>query len=362
MKYNYNQIQDFLNDESFVRWVIFRENQTQWQQFLIENSDLVAIADEAQQYILEINSIEEERALKLNKKNVWDKVLISMYNNDYTEKPMVKFWQRLPLKWAASLIIMFGISWLVWNNKPKGRVTYQALVESIESTNAVTERINNDTIPLRIELEDGSIVILEKNSRLTYPIHFRSYERKVILSGDAFFEIAKNPQKPFYVYANEVVTKVLGTSFRIRAFDDDKKVIVKVETGKVSVFNQRELNLEDPETDALIVLPNQQVVYSRNTENLNKRLVEEPIPIVQASIKNLPNDFDEAPISKVFNTIEKRYGIRIVFNEEVLSNCFITTKLRDEKLHEQLDLICKIIGSTYKEVDAQIVIESKGCK
>jgi len=158
MKYNYNQIQDFLNDESFVRWVIFRENQIRWQQFLIENSDLVAIADEAQQYILEINSIEEERALKLNKKNVWDKVLTSMHNNDYTEKPMVKFWQRLPLKWAASLIIMFGISWLVWNNKPKGRVTYQALVESIESTNAVTERINKDTIPLRIELEDGSII------------------------------------------------------------------------------------------------------------------------------------------------------------------------------------------------------------
>ncbi len=362
MKYNYHQIQDFLNDELFVRWVIFKENQTEWQQFLIENPDLVAIAHEAQQYILEINSIEEEGALILNKKNVWDKVLTSMHNNDDTEKPVVKFWRRLPLKWAASLIITFGISWLVWHNKPKERVTYQALVESIESKNAITERINKDTIPLRIELEDGSTVILEKNSKLTYPNHFGSYERKVILSGDAFFEIAKNPKKPFYVYANEVVTKVLGTSFRIQAFDNDKKVIVKVKTGKVSVFNQREINLNNPETDALILLPNQQAVYNRNNENLNKRLVEEPSPIIQISTKNLPNHFDEAPISKVFDTLEKRYGIKIIFNEEVLSNCFITTKLRDESLHVQLDLICRIIGGTYKEIDAQIVIESKGCK
>jgi transmembrane sensor len=362
MKYNYNQIQDFLNDESFVRWAIFKENQAQWQQFLIENPESVTVADEAQQLILEINLIEEERGLELNKKNVWHKVLNSMNEYDYAEKPMLKLWQKPTLKWAASLIIMLGISWLVWNNKPKGRVTYQALVESIEGRNAVIERINRDITPLRIELEDGSTVVLEKNSRITYPNHFGSYERKIILSGDAFFEIAKNSKKPFYVYANEVVTKVLGTSFRVQAFDDDKKVIVKVKTGKVSVFNQREVNLEDPETDALILLPNQQAIYSRNTENLNRRLVEEPIPIIQASTKNLPNNFDEAPISKFFDTLEKRYGIKIIFNEEVLSNCFITTKIRDESLHEQLDLICTIIGGTYKEVDAQIVIESKGCK
>lgn len=362
MEYNYNQIQDFLNDESFVRWTIFKENQSQWQQFLVENPDRIEIVDEAQQLILEINSIDENRALELNQKKIWDKVLTSLHQDKYAEKPIIKLWQRPALRWVASLVMMLGISWSIWNNQPKGKVTYQALVESIEGKNLITEKINNDIKPLKVELEDGSTVTLEKNSKLTYPNHFGSDERKVILSGDAFFEIAKNPQKPFYVYANEVVTKVLGTSFRIQAFDDDKKIIVKVKTGKVSVFNQREVNLNDPEMEALILLPNQQAVYSRNTENLNKRLVEEPIAIVQISTKNLPNHFEEAPISRVFDTLEKRYGIKIIFNEEVLSNCFITTKLRDESLYEQLDLICKIIGGTYKEVDAQIVIESKGCK
>ncbi len=362
MKQNYNQVQDFLDNDSFIQWVLFEENKTQWQQFLNENPDKLALVNEAQQLVSELNMIEEGRVTELSEKNVWDKVLVSLHEDNYKEKPKLKLWQQPTLRWAASLIITLGISWVIWNNQPKNKVTYQALVESIKDKNAVTERTNSNITPLKIELEDGSFVILEKNSKLTYPNHFGNYERKVILSGDAFFEIAKNPTKPFYVYANEVITKVLGTSFRIQAFDDDKKVIVKVKTGRVSVFNQRELNLNDQETDALILLPNQQAIYSRNTENLNKRLVEEPIPIVQASTKNLPNHFDEAPIREVFEILEKRYGIKIIFNEEVLSNCFITTKLRDESLYAQLDLICKIIGGNYKEVDAQIVIESKGCK
>lgn len=60
--------------------------------------------------------------------------------------------------------------------------------------------------------------------------------------------------------------------------------------------------------------------------------------------------------------IEARYGVTIVYNEDALGGCFITTVLGNESLFEKLDLICGIIGATYKEVDAQIVIESKGCK
>jgi hypothetical protein len=76
----------------------------------------------------------------------------------------------------------------------------------------------------------------------------------------------------------------------------------------------------------------------------------------------VPTQFDEVSVNQIFEVIEKRYGIKLIFNEELLSKCIITTKLRDESLYDQLDLICSIIGGTYKEVDAQIVIESKGCK
>jgi hypothetical protein len=234
-------------------------------------------------------------------------------------------------------------------------------VASIEDKQILVERVNNSEIPLKVKLEDGSVITLEKGSKLSYPSHFDNYKRTVILSGDAFFEIAKNPNKPFYVFANEVVTKVLGTSFRILAFENGKSVIVKVKTGKVSVYNQHEININDPETEALILLPNQQAIFNRPNEDLSKHLVEIPMPITDKTNENLPTEFDDVAISKILEVMEKRYGVKIIFNGEVLSNCFITTKLRNESIYDQLDLICKIIGGTYKEVDAQIVIESKGC-
>jgi transmembrane sensor len=63
-------------------------------------------------------------------------------------------------------------------------------------------------------LEDGTTVHLEKGSRLSFPVHFDPKKREVVLSGEAFFEVTENPSKPFYVYANELITRVLGTSFQ----------------------------------------------------------------------------------------------------------------------------------------------------
>lgn len=362
MKYNYNQTGDFLNDDSFVQWVLLGKNESFWQQYLLENNPTKKeLISEARQLILEINDIEGRQYIELDQNLVWSKIFRSIHADEYLQKPVLKLWQNPALKWAASFIIVLGVGWLLLENKPEGKITYQQLVASIENKNTIIEQVNKGNAPLKIKLEDGSIITLERNSKISYPTHFEGDKRAVILSGEAFFEIAKNPTKPFYVYANEVITKVLGTSFRIQALEKDKKVIVKVKAGKVSVYDQQVINLHDPETNALILLPNQQAIYNRNTEGLKKRLVEEPMPIANNSSENLPNQFDEVAVSKILEVIEKRYGVRIIFNEKVLSNCFVTTKLRDESLYNQLDLICKIIGGTYKEVDAQIIIDSKGC-
>ena len=361
MTHHYNQIQDFLNNDSFVQWVLFGKNETEWQQFLLINPGKQILASKARQLVVEINALEEKRTEELDQNHVWAKLMSSIDEDENAEKPVLKLWQQPVFRWAASLILMVGSIWFFWSTLSNGTITYQALVTSIEEKKNLVERVNNSKLSLKIKLEDGSIITLEKGSKLSYPIHFDSNKRTVILSGDAFFEIAKNPYKPFYVYANEVVTKVLGTSFSVQAFDNGKRVIVKVKTGKVSVYNQHEININDPETKALILLPNQQAIFNRPTENLSKHLVEMPMPITEGVDDNLPMKFDDVAISKVLEVIEKRYSVKIIFNEELLSGCFITTKLRNESIYDQLDLICKIIGGTYKEVDAQIVIESKGC-
>jgi transmembrane sensor len=152
----------------------------------------------------------------------------------------------------------------------------------------------------------------------------------------------------------------LGTSFGIRAGDNDKQVVVNVKTGRVSVFKQNRVNLVDPERSGLVLLPNQEVVYSRSTEKLSKKLVEVPLPIDPKSLENIRR-YDEVSVVTLLKKMEEVYAVKIIYSEEALTNCFITTTLSNESIYDKLELICSTIGATYKEVDAQIVIETDGC-
>jgi transmembrane sensor len=361
MEYNYNKIQDFLNNDSFVQWVVYGKNNLFWEQFLRDNPAKINLVEEAQELILEINKIERNQVTELNQNAIWEKIQKELHLEE-KEIHLVKPRKRRIWKVAACMLILLISGTLFWKNQSQGEIAYGDLVAIIKEGNPIIERVNENSEPMNVELEDGSVVTLEKNSKLSYPVHFDKYKRTVVLSGEAFFKIAKNPNKPFYVYANEIVTKVLGTSFRIQAFDKGEHVTVKVKTGRVSVYNQRSINLADPETNGLLLVPNQQAVYSRTNDDLTKSIVDLPMPIQGESTVPVSNYFDEAPVNKILEAIEKSYGIKIIFNEETLSNCYITTKLKDESLYDQLDLICEIIGATYKEVDAQIVLDSKGCK
>ncbi|WP_305952192.1 FecR family protein [Emticicia oligotrophica] len=362
MTNQFKNIQDFLNDDDFVAWVLHSQNDSFWQNFINENPDKTTIIQEAKKLLEEIRSFEDTQSSKLNQNRVWAKLKESMQEETEIDRPKFRLFHSQVFRWAASVIFILGfIGTYFWMNEPKN-VSYNSLVSSIEEKQLWVEYTNDKTTPKTISLEDGSSVILEKNSKISIPKHFEADKRTVILSGEAFFEIAKNPRRPFYVYANEVITKVLGTSFRVRAFENDKKITVKVKTGKVSVFSQNKQLLDTPESKGLILLPNQQAIYNRPTDVLSKHLVETPMPLLTNDATALPEYFDEQSVSNILEVIERRYGVKIIYDEELLSRCVITTRLRDESLYEQLDLICTIIGATYKEVDAQIVFESEGCQ
>ena len=84
-------------------------------------------------------------------------------------------------------------------------------------------------------LSDGTRVWLNAESELEYPVAFSSEKREVRLSGEAFFEVARDEARPFYVMVGEVQTRVLGTSFNIKAYDDDTDIVTTLFTGKVEV-------------------------------------------------------------------------------------------------------------------------------
>ncbi len=278
--------------------------------------------------------------------------------------PVVPLWRKT---WvtrtaaAACVLVVFGMWFFKYNQEPPS--VYQQQITALQQK--VIEKINNTEKPEAISLPDGSTVILSPNSRLSYPNDFGKEIRPVYLSGEAQFEVTKDVTKPFYVYANEIVTKVLGTRFVVNAFDKDKNVKVTVQSGQVSVY--RPNKIEKPVADkqkkeGVLLLPNQEVVFERLTAQFKKALVQNPIILEIPKQAAISFEFDETPVTEAFERLEKAYGLEMVFNKEVLEHCQITTSLNQETLFEKLNIITQIIGGTYEKVDGQIVITAKGCR
>lgn len=362
MNYDHFQLNDFLNNDSFVRWVLFQEEDSFWQEFIKKYPAKADEIKQAQQLILGVKAAESQNTPVLNQKGVWANIEAIITEAD-EEKTIFerKFWQTNVFKYAASLAVLVGLAWFWTTRQPDHQVSYQDLIAVVEEKSPRQEVVNNGQTTKKIRLEDGTMVYLEKGSRLSFPVHFETKRREVVLSGEAFFEVAENPAKPFYVYANELITKVLGTSFRVNALENGKQVTVKVQTGRVSVFKQNRIDIADPETKGLLLLPNQQAVFNRTNELLNRSLVEAPVPIIAQS-PLVKRQFEEVQVAEVFEELEKLFGVEIRYNEDTLSDCILTTSISDDSLYDQLEVICQTIGAAYKEIDAQIIIESKGCK
>lgn len=212
----------------------------------------------------------------------------------------------------------------------------------------------------KIDLSDGSFVLVHPASEVHYPRVFSGDTREVSLSGEAFFEIAKDPEHPFLVHANEVTTRVLGTSFTIKAYKEQKEVVVAVKTGKVSVFSGADAYKQAHQARAEVILtPNQQVVYNREEGRVTRQLVEHP-DIIQANASR-ELVYTNAPVTQVFNALEEMYGVDIQYDEKALSGCTITTEMTDEGLFERMDLICHVLSARYKVEDTIIVLEAEGC-
>jgi transmembrane sensor len=229
----------------------------------------------------------------------------------------------------------------------------------------MVEQRNDGSAPLHVQLSDGSAIVLDAQSSIRYPVRFTDDRREVYLSGGGFFEITKDPQRPFLVYANELVTRVLGTSFTIRAYDREPEVVVEVRTGKVSVFTQQEMKAggrekKNTRLEGVVLTPNQKVVYSREDSKLVKSLVENP-SLLPSSGQAETFEFNDTPMREVFAMLEEAYGVEIVFDEEVMANCYLNALLTHESLEEKLALVCKAVNAHYEVMDTHIIIYGQGC-
>jgi len=365
--YSLFDIADFVMDEDFIRWVN-NNNKADgdfWENWLCRNPHKHLIVAEARKILESVGSEQPVVAPEIIDAEI-EKLLLAIR---LPQGQVAEFKRRSFPVWkyfAAAIFLTVILGAAIWTFTRDAKSPAKYTYVGITASRGLIENVNTSKNTITVFLPDGSMVKLAADSRISYESGFDSLPtRDVYLSGQAFFNVKKNPHHPFRVFANEIITKVLGTSFSVRSFEKDTVIQITVSTGKVSVYSQGQATageLAAPnKLSGIIITPNQQLVYEKSSQGFQKILLENPIMINPVSV-NKTMAYEDAPIDKVFDDLGRDYGINIVYDTDVLKRCTVTADLANESFYRKLDLICRAIGAKYEVIDAQVVIQSNGCQ
>nr|PZN56140.1 MAG: hypothetical protein DIU61_04550 [Bacteroidota bacterium] len=204
-----------------------------------------------------------------------------------------------------------------------------------------------------ITLADGSRIFLNSASSVSYPETFESGKREIMLTGEAYFEIAHDENRPLTVRSGELLTTVLGTSFNVEAFEGQPARIT-VATGKVRV----EVQGDADSTNRVIITPNQQAVYQSGGKPEVKTVSAEKF----AGWKDQILYFDDNTLEEAVAKIERWYNVSIRFERDTLKHCRINGQYKQVDLRSVLESISYMYDIDYKFSDRnQIVLYGNGC-
>ncbi|MGV3538330.1 MAG: FecR family protein [Rufibacter sp.] len=214
-------------------------------------------------------------------------------------------------KYAAAVVVAAGLGWLGYLQSSSSPEWSQVATLSGERK--------------LVFLPDSSQVTLNENSTLRYQTAFNGSERRVELAGEGFFEVTKNPEKPFVIESGDATTTVLGTSFNVKAVPAEQEVSVAVVTGKVA--------LASSQTGQKVLL----------TPGFTGRLTSAGQLTKQGTLANQASwrslSFTGASIEDVAQQLEEYFNISFQIKNEALLNCSFTGTFADPDLQEILTVL-----------------------
>jgi hypothetical protein len=254
----------------------------------------------------------------------------------------------------TGLVAAAGIFWLDHSGRdyapaPAPKVANLLVREDLD-------RVNQTDRSQTVYLVDGSKVILQPGAGIRHAAFLQKDKREVYLEGNAFFDVAKDAHRPFYVYSGDLVVRVLGTSFKVVTDKENGDITVLVTTGKVAITKKT-----SPLPQPLILTTNQIAFYKGLSRDLvqlkaeKKDLAPDLIPTAPAISFN----FEETPVIEIFQTLENAYGIPFHYDKTVFAHDVVTTTLGDEPLEQKVRIICEAIGASYQLKEDGIYLEAK---
>lgn len=312
----------YLANEKFRRWV-FQPDESlnrywqNWQQMHPETSQAI---NEARLFLTSANfkeyAIDEEE-----KRIMWQNV------NQRMESPeKIGRFRLFLLNWdyyskiAATVLIFMLTSYIIYDIATEQQVQPQVVIQNVVKTTNWGER-------LTFQLPDGTRVKLNAGSTLTYPEQFIDEQRKIILSGEAYFNVAKDSLKPFRVLSGSIVTEALGTEFYVSNYSGHDSTVVALTEGKVKISSDQ---------NELIIAPGQSVSYQSNTRQLKS------YDYIDQQLTSWTDNtliFVNADWPEIENKLERWYGVEIK-NSNTQNKWDYSAKFKSYSLEDVLKSIC----------------------
>ncbi|MDR1091360.1 MAG: FecR family protein [Prevotella sp.] len=233
----------------------------------------------------------------------FDRIHNRLYHIIHKEK-RIALYQNLS-RYAAIIILplflMFGVYYFTRTHTIKEFASHEYSIETASGERS------------RMVLPDGTKVLISNNTRLTYPASFGKQDRKVKLTGEAFFEVSPNKELPFIIQSDEAQVKVLGTAFNVYAYPNEAFFEVALQTGNVEVTSNRY-----PHTP-MILQPNEKARMNYEDGVLVKERTD-----LRIEMAWMCGDlfFRSESLPRIFKKIERFYGVSITYTGEMPAETF----------------------------------------
>ena len=321
--YSKYQLEDFLTDEQFVKWVIHPDPNRQlfWEKWIENHPHKEDLVNEAAFVIKNIH-------FKVNKNEPQqsDLILNNILQQKYSKKQRSNdnfTYKTIYLKIAAAILLLITafISFQYVNQSTSLQELNVAKVTFLTKENPNGQKST-------FILPDGTKVKLNAASIITYPEQFSDSIRNVKLTGEAYFDVSDDPEKPFNVNTEELNVTALGTSFNVKAFSDDESVKVALITGKVLV--------QDSDNNSSVLVPGEKADFSkeRNIIKVSKFDFDQEIGWKDNIIV-----FKKADFTTFVKEIERWYGVNILTEGQPDHQWRINGKFEDLSLELLLESV-----------------------
>jgi len=262
------------------------------------------------------------------KYNISSELEILRKNLHSDKKQPVAIFRKI-VEIAAVLLITFGLGWASQFIAFSG--DQQSVEVSQQEIFVPKGQVN------QIFLADGTRIWVNSETRLSVPSVFSPTERVVKLSGEAFFEVAKDKNRPFRVEVNGEVIEVLGTTFNVRAYNTSNEIETTLESGQIRLHAGNKIT---------ILNPGDQCVLNKTTNFLK---VDKVDPINFSSWKNGRYEFQNKDLIEVFKVIERWYDVEITVDETYFKGMHFSGVIkRNKDAKHFLELLNHSIPINYK--------------